>query len=432
MPDDKLEIIENILNRDRKAFQIIAEAATSSTSLTDLCTRVINGLTDTFDFEVGTIMLYDENKHQFNVIAYHDESDSEGEPEPIGINDQTYLHAYVGRTKEAIFSQDVENDEFVLSFLNKHDSKINIRAIITWPLLSSRGKLLGSLQLISLTPKKISDKDRDLFKAIAELFALAVERTLAENSLQKLNEELEKRVFERTAELENLNNELASFSYSVSHDLRAPLRHIAGFVELISKNLQEPNTKVQHYIQIIIKSTKEMNQLIEDLLYFSQISRSEIKNEEINFKQLINEIITEFDSELKNRTINWKFENLTTIQGDLSLIRILMRNLISNAIKFTRTKVIAEIEIGCIQFRDKDVPVFYVKDNGVGFDMNYYDKLFGVFQRLHKDSEFEGTGIGLATVRRIITKHAGTIWAESEINKGTTFYFTLSQENEVT
>ncbi|MFW9924615.1 MAG: ATP-binding protein [Candidatus Thorarchaeota archaeon] len=417
-----------LVQRDRKAFQIVAEGAINCLNLKDLCQVIIDGLVDTFNFDVGSVMLYDDFTRMFHVVAYHDSTNTDEIPEPFSIDDPKYIHSHVGRTKQGVFAQDVKNDSFVLSFLNKHDIDSAIRALITWPLISSKKKLLGSLQLISLKPKELSEKDRDLFKSIAELFALAIERTIAENNLHKLNEELEKRVFGRTAELDAVNKELEAFSYSVSHDLRAPLRHIAGYIELIRRNIDTTNEKVNHYIETVLKSTKEMNDLIDDLLSFSRISRYELVNEEINLAQMINGIIDEFEPDIKERNILWKIKEMPIIKGDRSLIRIAIKNLISNAVKFTRTKEEAIIEVGII-FQDTTIePIFYIKDNGVGFDMNFYDKLFGVFQRLHSDKEFEGTGIGLAMVKRIINKHNGTIWAESIKDKGSTFYFTMGRK----
>ena len=398
----------------------------SSDNLTTLCQKVIEGITKTFGFEVGNITLYDQTTELFHVVAFVDETETNEEPQPISIHDPEYIHTLVARTKEAVFVQDVRNDVYISKFLHKTGPDVDFRALITWPLLSSKQQLLGTLQLISLTPKEISEKDRILFRSIAELFALAIEKTLAEIELKRFNEELEQRVTQRTTELETLNKELEAFSYSVSHDLRTPLRHISGFTELIRRNLGENvNVNVQHYLDTVVKSTNDMNRLIEDLLFFSRISLTKMKNEKINITQLVKQIIIELEPEIKDRKIKWTIKKLPYLNGDTPLIRIVLLNLISNAIKFTRVKDVAMIEIGSKKLGKNSEPIIYVKDNGIGFDMKYYDKLFGVFQRLHSDQEIEGTGIGLAMVKRIITRHGGKIWAEGTLNQGAIFYFSL-------
>jgi len=244
-----------------------------------------------------------------------------------------------------------------------------------------------------------------------------------EQEIQALNQELAK----RSSALEASNKELEAFAYSISHDLRAPLRHTAGFAELLSKSAASSlNEKSQRYLTMILEAAKRMGSLIDDLLAFSRISRAEAHNSNLSLKQLVQEAVAEVGQDASGRKIVWKIDPLPEWYGDRSMLRLALVNLISNAVKFTRTRPQAEIEVGCTEHKHDHV-VLFVRDNGVGFDMKYSNKLFGVFQRLHPQEAFEGTGIGLATVQRIVHRHGGRVWAEATVNSGATFYFSLSK-----
>jgi K+-sensing histidine kinase KdpD len=241
-----------------------------------------------------------------------------------------------------------------------------------------------------------------------------------EDEILKLN----KKLANRAAELESSNKELESFAYSVSHDLRAPLRHVVGYSELLQKNSSSFDDKGHRYIRTILDAAKRMGILIDDLLAFSRIGRAETKKTSVNLGELLREVVTEVQQETAGRDIGWKISTLPMCCGDRPMLRVVLVNLVSNAVKFTRMRTRAEIEIGFRDGDNDDVEVF-VKDNGAGFDMQYANKLFGVFQRLHRAEEYEGTGIGLATVQRIILRHGGNVRAEGAVGQGATFYFSL-------
>jgi signal transduction histidine kinase len=246
-------------------------------------------------------------------------------------------------------------------------------------------------------------------------------RAQREDEIRNLNQELVK----RAAELEATNKDLESFSYSVSHDLRAPLRHLVGFSELLQKQTASLlDDKNRRYLQTILEAAKKMGNLIDDLLAFSRVGRAETKGTLISLEQLVSEAVAELGPEMKGREIAWKIGALPVCYGDRSLLKLVVVNLVSNAIKFTRMRTRAEIEIGCVG-RNRDEVEIFVRDNGAGFDMQYVNKLFGVFQRLHLPEEFEGTGIGLATVQRIVHRHGGKVRAEGAVDEGATFYFSL-------
>ncbi len=243
--------------------------------------------------------------------------------------------------------------------------------------------------------------------------------------LQDLTQDLEFRVKQRTSQLEAANKELEAFSYSVSHDLRAPLRHVDGFAGLLAKSDGGTlSPKGRNYLAQIQDSAKQMGMLVDDLLVFARMGRAEMKPTPVNLQQLAEETIEGLKPDTQQRNVRWIRGVFPTVNGDRPMLRQVLVNLFSNAVKYSRPRDPAEIEFGSRDGADGDV-VMFVRDNGVGFDMKYADKLFGVFQRLHRAEDFEGTGIGLANVHRIILRHGGRVWAESQLNVGSTFFFSL-------
>lgn len=268
--------------------------------------------------------------------------------------------------------------------------------------------------------------DQEEMEALSVAFSEVLNRRRAERMIEELNEELQRNL--RLAE--EANRELEAFSYSVSHDLRAPLRHITGFVELLNKrdhgSLDE---KSRHYLRVISEAAGKMGVLIDDLLAFSRMGRAEMTSSRVDMDRLVREVVTELSAAEKGREIDWKISPLPAVEGDPAMLRLVVVNLVLNALKFTRTRPRAEIAIGAVRDRTGET-AFYVRDNGVGFDMKYADKLFGLFQRLHASGEFEGSGVGLANVQRIIHRHGGRAWAEGEVDRGAVFWFSLPGEEE--
>jgi len=248
-----------------------------------------------------------------------------------------------------------------------------------------------------------------------------------DEEVHSLKAELERKV----AEVAALNQELEAFSYSVSHDLRAPLRHINGFAGLMQKNAATLDEKHQRYLQSIIEAAAQMEDMMNDLLSLARLSNIEMQHTRVDLEQLAREVRDEVLAQSEGRSISWKIGSLPQVEGDPTLLRMVLVNLISNAVKYTRPRTHAHIEIGYNEGEAGEV-VCFVRDNGVGFDMRYSGKLFGAFQRLHRVGDFEGTGTGLANVRRIVHRHGGRVWATGAVDEGATFYFSLPQQNSFT
>jgi PAS domain S-box-containing protein len=282
----------------------------------------------------------------------------------------------------------------------------------------------GRLINISMTTSAIKDASGKIV-GVSKVARNITERKEAEERIHQLNVDLERRVVERTSELQNANQALEAFSYSVSHDLRAPLRHIMGFMQLLEKEAGPSlSEKSLERMATISGAARRMGNLIDDLLAFSRIGRMDLQKSDVDLDELVRQTLGDFQAETEKRGIVWKIQPLPSVRADCALLRMVLVNLISNAVKFTSARAQAQIEIGCAPSAEGETAIF-IRDNGAGFDPQYADKLFGVFQRMHSQAEFEGTGIGLANVQRIIHRHGGRVWAEGVVDGGATFYFSI-------
>jgi PAS domain S-box-containing protein len=334
------------------------------------------------------------------------------------------------RTGEVVASNNITADPHFGPW-REHAVKRGYASSIALPFTGS-DQLLGALNIYASAPEAFKGDEIGMLKELADdlAFGIMVVRTRAgrkqaQEQLEKLNQELEQRVKERTSQLEAANRDLEAFSYSVSHDLRAPLRRMTGFVELLGQRaLAAPDEQGRHYAQAISDSAAHMGKLIDELLAFSRMGRAKLNKTPIVLTDLIQTVIGELCMDTEGRDVAWDIKRLPVVYGDPMMLRLVFDNLISNALKFTRNRAQGVIEIGPLDEQPSEIGV-YIRDNGIGFDMAYAHKLFGLFQRLHRPEEYEGTGVGLANVQRIVQRHGGRVWAESAGNNGATFFLSL-------
>lgn len=345
----------------------------------------------------------------------------------LKINSQLVLSAALRLSSEALHEREIirqDTDLFIFSFIF---AMVLVTLITFYFLYRAIAGPITNLSSVAKQVHKGNLSKRTIVKAKDELGELADTFNSMLDALEESHKDLEKKVQMRTKELEASNKELESFSYSVSHDLRAPLRSIDGFSEILQQEyLAKVDEEGKDVIKTIRNNTHQMENLIDDLLAFSRLGRQPVATQIVNMKRMVHEVYADLKKTTRSRKMNFSCEDLPTIKADPALIKQVWINLLSNAIKYTKNQQEAIIIVG--SKREKDKIIYFVKDNGAGFDMKYVHKLFGVFQRLHSNTDFEGTGVGLAIVQRIITKHGGKVWAEGEVNKGATFYFSLPSD----
>jgi PAS domain S-box-containing protein len=403
------------------ASKVLAESAT----LTEVTPLLVQGMAEAVDAKVGAIWQVDAAANVLHCVNVWckpglDVADFEKMTREITFAPGIGMPGRVWQTGRPAWIPDVIVDpNFPRASVAQ---SVGLHAAFAAPIFRGRS-FAGVLEFFTAEIHTPDAELLDVFAGIGNQIGQFIERKQAEEKLQQLSAE----AVQRAAELETANKELEAFSYSVSHDLRAPLRHVQGYVELLKKATgdQLPE-KAGRHLEVITDASKQMGQLIDDLLSFSRIGRADLDYITVNLDELVQLCRRGLEHETRNRRINWKIAPLPAVNGDRAMLRQVFANLMGNAVKYTEPRDPAEIEIGCAG-RENGHVILFIKDNGVGFDMRFADKLFGVFQRLHTVEEFEGTGIGLANVRRIITRHGGRIWPEAAVDKGANFFFTLEE-----
>jgi len=430
---EKIARSEMVKNQQRLALltdasRILASSLDYRTTLNSLANILVPGFADwcSFDeFKSGGAM----NR----IVAVHSNSEKVGKvyqlAEIYPANTVTLEGGYgVLSTRQPRMFKDIDDVTLRTFSINEDHYQLlkdlSIKSAILVPLLI-RDKVFGIMSLVcSDSNRRFGDDDYIFSVELARRITLAVENTIIYRELQQNNADLEMRVARRTFELEATNKELEAFSYSVSHDLRAPLRSIDGFSNKILKDYGDKfDEQGKDYFNRVMNASRHMGHLIDDLLKLARISRIELHPEEINLSEMASSMASELKESNPERVVEFNIEENLLAKGDRSLVQVVLQNLFDNAWKYSRNEPVTKIDFGSLLLDERKV--YFIRDNGVGFDMKYVDKIFGAFQRLHSSTEFEGTGIGLATVNRIIRRHHGSIWVESEVNKGTTFFFTL-------
>lgn len=417
------EAILNQSDRLRSLHDTDIEILKAQKTVNEIINKIISDTAKQLDFEQAIAGQFDIENNSFKLLV-DTNTDNNNLISTDILSGLIFKEREILAQKKHIIIEDTLNQI-------KHQKTKNLfitRSIKSFVVhsLTSGEKTIGAISFSWSQQKKLNQTELDIIGEAANQASIVIEQDKLRRETQNYASGLENLVQKRTLQLEEANKELEAFSYSVSHDLRAPLRHINGYVDLLTSRFTDilPE-KGKHYLNTIADSTKQMGELIDDLLQFSRTGRQDLQQSIVDMNTLINEILISIKSDISKRNIKWLIAKLPNINGDPNMLKLVWQNLISNAVKFTSYKEEAVIEVGYTT--EKNEHIFFVKDNGAGFDMQYAHKLFGVFQRLHYADEYEGTGIGLANVRRIILKHGGRTWATAEPNKGATFYFSITK-----
>lgn len=406
----------------------------------DLFQRILDTAVALMHADMGSLQILDSERNELYLQSWRGfHPDAAVGWQIVGLDDGSSCGAAL-KAGERVIVSDTETCDFMANTADLEFYRLcGTRAVQSTPLLDHAGQFVGMISTHWRQPHHPDERELRFLDLLARQAADLIEQRQAEAALQQmmqnmqaLNKTLEQRVQQRTAQLEAINQELDAFSLMVSHDLQTPLRYISGFAERLQAklNAEQLDPSSRRYLRIIEQAADQAQQMINDLLEFSRMGKMPLRLTRVSMDQLVGRVRSQLTLETTDRPIEWHIEPLPEVQGDPQMLRLVMQNLLSNAVKYTRHRTPARITIGS-NVRGQEI-VFFVQDNGAGFDMKYQDRLFSLFQRLHTQEQFAGTGVGLANVRRIIHRHGGRVWAQGGVDQGATFYFSLPQQEALT